>query len=245
MSRLPPPRFAALAVIALAAVGLTAVAWSADQPATTAAATTAAAGSTTHSTATPTAPPMSMEGEDYWSAVAGTGTPPSGRTRTYFIGADEIVWDYAPAGTQPDHRPAIRRGRRRLRHDRTWPDRLEVHEVRVSPLHGRIVPSPGSTTIARSLPGIPRPGHPGRSWRHHQDRLPERLQLPGERPSSRCVLREAERGRPVRRRNEGREAGRRRGRPRRTPYLHLGGAGAGWTWPRGRQLGDVDVPLPH
>jgi hephaestin len=34
----------------------------------------------------------------YWSAVAGAAHHPAGRTRTYYLGADEVVWDYAPAG---------------------------------------------------------------------------------------------------------------------------------------------------
>jgi Multicopper oxidase len=33
----------------------------------------------------------------YWSAVAGAATP-AGVTRTYYIAADELVWDYAPTG---------------------------------------------------------------------------------------------------------------------------------------------------
>ncbi len=34
----------------------------------------------------------------YWAAVAGRGDDGGGRTRTYYIGADEVVWDYAPTG---------------------------------------------------------------------------------------------------------------------------------------------------
>ena len=33
----------------------------------------------------------------YWSSVAGAGSP-AGTTRTYYLAADEVVWDYAPAG---------------------------------------------------------------------------------------------------------------------------------------------------
>jgi FtsP/CotA-like multicopper oxidase with cupredoxin domain len=45
-----------------------------------------------------------LTGRDYWSAVAGdvgtagtTGTT-GGRTRTYYIRADEVTWNYAPTG---------------------------------------------------------------------------------------------------------------------------------------------------
>jgi multicopper oxidase len=40
----------------------------------------------------------SMHGAQYWSAVQGGVQGGSGATRTYYIGADEAVWDYAPAG---------------------------------------------------------------------------------------------------------------------------------------------------
>jgi len=38
-----------------------------------------------------------MTGDSYWQAVGGAYHP-TGRSRTYYIGADEVVWDYAPAG---------------------------------------------------------------------------------------------------------------------------------------------------
>jgi hypothetical protein len=34
----------------------------------------------------------------YWSAVGGAAFHPTGVTRTYFVAADEVVWDYAPTG---------------------------------------------------------------------------------------------------------------------------------------------------
>ncbi|HEY6794169.1 MAG TPA: multicopper oxidase domain-containing protein [Kineosporiaceae bacterium] len=34
----------------------------------------------------------------YWAAVGGAAFQPSGTTRTYYIAADEVVWDYAPSG---------------------------------------------------------------------------------------------------------------------------------------------------
>jgi manganese oxidase len=41
----------------------------------------------------------SMSGSQYWEDVAGAAFHSSGKTRTYFISADVVVWDYAPAGT--------------------------------------------------------------------------------------------------------------------------------------------------
>ena len=39
-----------------------------------------------------------MQGMTYWSGVSGAEFHSNGRTRTYFIGADQVVWDYAPTG---------------------------------------------------------------------------------------------------------------------------------------------------
>ncbi len=41
----------------------------------------------------------SMSGSQYWENVAGAPFKSTGKTRTYFISSDEVVWDYAPAGT--------------------------------------------------------------------------------------------------------------------------------------------------
>lgn len=41
----------------------------------------------------------SMRGSAYWSSVRGAAHGRPGRTRTYYIGADEVVWDYAPTGS--------------------------------------------------------------------------------------------------------------------------------------------------
>ncbi|MFN8081872.1 MAG: multicopper oxidase domain-containing protein [Kineosporiaceae bacterium] len=38
-----------------------------------------------------------MTGTTYWQSVQG-GYHPTGRTRTYYLGADELVWDYTPSG---------------------------------------------------------------------------------------------------------------------------------------------------
>jgi hephaestin len=39
-----------------------------------------------------------MEGAAYWQRVAGAAFTSTGTTRTYYIGADRVVWNYAPTG---------------------------------------------------------------------------------------------------------------------------------------------------
>ena len=41
---------------------------------------------------------MAAAGASHWSQVAGSGFRSDGITRTYYISADEVAWDYAPAG---------------------------------------------------------------------------------------------------------------------------------------------------
>jgi FtsP/CotA-like multicopper oxidase with cupredoxin domain len=45
-----------------------------------------------------TAQHAAMSGHAYWAAVGGTGFRYSGVTRKYYIGADVVAWNYAPAG---------------------------------------------------------------------------------------------------------------------------------------------------
>jgi len=42
---------------------------------------------------------MAMSGPAYWNRVGGGAVHVTGRIRTYYIGADEVVWNYAPTGT--------------------------------------------------------------------------------------------------------------------------------------------------
>lgn len=39
-----------------------------------------------------------MTGDAYWDQVGGQAFHPTGRTRTYYVGADEVPWNYAPRG---------------------------------------------------------------------------------------------------------------------------------------------------
>ena len=39
-----------------------------------------------------------MSGAGYWSSVSGGAFSSSGTTRTYYLSADRVVWDYAPTG---------------------------------------------------------------------------------------------------------------------------------------------------
>ena len=68
----------------------------------------------------------SMQGSAYWAKVGGGAFHSDGKTRTYYIAADEVVWDYAPAGHERDHRQAVRRGRRHVREVGPRPDRLDA-----------------------------------------------------------------------------------------------------------------------
>jgi hypothetical protein len=43
-------------------------------------------------------PGAGMAGSGYWNAVAGQPYHPTGVVRTYYLGADEVVWNYAPSG---------------------------------------------------------------------------------------------------------------------------------------------------
>jgi hypothetical protein len=87
--RRPSATLAAVAVLGLgvaAALGVT-TAQAGQQPragaATAAHAAAAAAG---------------MTGDGYWDQVGGATFRSNGKTRTYYVAADEVVWDYAPAG---------------------------------------------------------------------------------------------------------------------------------------------------
>jgi manganese oxidase len=41
---------------------------------------------------------MQMSGTSYWSGVEGSAFKSDGVTRTYYLAADDVVWDYAPDG---------------------------------------------------------------------------------------------------------------------------------------------------
>ena len=43
-----------------------------------------------------------MQG-NYWDDVGGARWEPSGTTRTYYVRAEEVVWDYAPQGKNVLH----------------------------------------------------------------------------------------------------------------------------------------------
>src|SRR4249920_1560495 len=55
------------------------------------------AGSAKHSMAGMDMGPM--QGSDYWQNVSGGDFQSDGKTRTYYISADQVDWDYAPLGT--------------------------------------------------------------------------------------------------------------------------------------------------
>jgi hephaestin len=92
-SRLLVAGGAALATFALLGVGITIAAFLVGTGRSTAAvAAPAAADSMAGMTMAPT------EGASYWRNVGGAPFKSDGVTRTYYLGADKVVWDYAPEG---------------------------------------------------------------------------------------------------------------------------------------------------
>ena len=165
-----------------------------------------------------------MQGASYWQDVSGGAFHSDGTTRTYYISADQVDWDYAPAGMN----------------EITGKPFDDVADTYVKTGPGRI----GSTyekclyrgytdgTFAhlkaqapdeRYL-GLLGPGHPRRGRRHDQGRVPQHLPVPGERSPTRRLLRQERRGRPLQRRHPRREEGRRRRADRRHAHLRLGGS---------------------
>jgi hephaestin len=59
----------------------------------------AGTGHTGHATAAPAT--GAMTGDSYWQQVGGSPFHPTGTVRTYYLGADEVAWDYAPTGRNP------------------------------------------------------------------------------------------------------------------------------------------------
>ena len=53
---------------------------------------------TGHSMTAPAPAAGSLSGDDYWRSVGGSAFHPTGVVRTYYLGADEVTWDYAPTG---------------------------------------------------------------------------------------------------------------------------------------------------
>ena len=133
---------------------------------------------------------------------------PTTQTRTYYIAADEVHWNYAPHGKNDDHRRSrsattanvfVEHGRR--------PDRHHVHEVAVPGVHRRLV-------HARSSRGRA-------AWEHLGFLGPviraevgdtikivfkNNLHRPVQHPHARRALRQGLRGRAVRRRHHRRAA---------------------------------------
>ncbi len=84
---------AALATLALLGVGITVAAFLLGTGGSTAAlAAPASADSMAGMAMAPT------EGAAYWRNVAGSPFSGDGVTRTYYVGADEVIWNYAPDG---------------------------------------------------------------------------------------------------------------------------------------------------
>ena len=95
---------------------------------------------------------------------------------------------------QRDHPPPLRRGRKcpGLRRRRTGPDRVEVHQVPLPRLHGRLVPEAARAARVGRLPRPAGSGDPGRGRGHHPGGLPQHVLVPDEHAPARRVLRQGQ-----------------------------------------------------
>ncbi len=133
----------------------------------------------------------------HWARTAGSPFHSDGVTRTYYISADRVIWDYAPrhrneitgrpfdqvADTYVKSGPA-RIGSRYLKClYRAYTNASFRHPKR----------RPGR----RAVPRAAGPGHPGPGRRHDQGRLPQHLPICRERSSARGFLSVSKRRWPV------------------------------------------------
>ena len=182
---------------------------------------------------------------------ASCGSAPSARlaaagggvTRTYYIAADEVVWDYAPSGANAAE------GRPFNAFEKPW--------MEAGPnVAGRKAKKAlyREYTDATFATLKPRPAE----WEHLGFLGPliraevgdtikvvfrNNAKFAGGGPSARRPLQQGFRGRQLQRRIDGRRQGRRRGADRRHAHLHLGGARARRPDGARRQLRVLDVSL--
>jgi len=167
----------------------------------------------------------------------------AGQTRTYYIAADPVDWDYAPSGKnllgahfEGDAGTFLDHGDDRIGHV----DRKSVYRAYTDDHVKTLAPRPKDWEHLGMLArrSTPRSVTPSRS--SSRTTRPTRPASTPRRP-----LRQGVGGGRLRGRHDRQGQGRRR-RPRgRDPHLHLGGAGAGRPGPHDEELGPVGLPLPH
>ena len=143
--------------------------------------------------------------------------PPAPQTRTYYIAADEVTWDYVPGGRDEIAGQAVRR--HRVLCQRPGRGLSRPSTTRCSTASTPTAPS------ARLKPRAAEWEHLGflgpliraRGRRHDSGRVPQQRQSAVQHPPARRVLREELRGCAVQRRHQRRRQGRRRRARRERP----------------------------
>ena len=166
-------------------------------------------------------------------------------TRTYFIAADEVEWNYAPLGHNGITGEPF--GDQENTFVANGPDRIgstyrkALYREYTDASFTTLKPRPAADAYLGFLGPVIHAQVGDTLKIVFRNNTPLRGQhAPAQRP-----LRQEERGRPVRRRHRPGLEGRRRGRARRDLHLHVEGARARRPRPRRRLLRDVDVPLAH
>ena len=130
------------------------------------------------------------------------GLSPRPRTRTYFIAADGVTWDYVPGGARRDRRHALRR----------YGVLREGTPRAVSTVYKKVLYREYTDSTFRTLkprppewaaPRLSRATDSRGRRRHHSRRVPEQRASAIQRASARRVLQEELRGRAVQRRHTG------------------------------------------
>ena len=176
-----------------------------------------------------------------------------GQVRTYYIAADEVLWDYAPHNRDDikgkpfddDENVFVSNGPTRIGHVyrkslyRGYTDASFTKRI-VAPTSCPAGVMPCDDTLGMMGPVI-------RAVVGDTIKVvfKNNTQYAASGPPARRVLREERRGSAVRGRHEGAGQGRRRRGSGSHLHLQLEGSGPRWAGPDGRVLGDVDVPLAH
>ena len=163
-------------------------------------------------------PPPAHSAESHGATPASSGV-----TRTYYIAADEVVWDYAPSG-----RNGPRKGLSGIEAPYMSPGRTcrpQGEESALSRVHRLVFHHAEAARARMGPPRLPRPADPGRSRRHDQRGVPQQRAIQGERASARRVLQQGLRGRPLQRRHRGADKADDGVPTGRHAYLRVAGAG--------------------
>ena len=167
------------------------------------------------------------------------------QTRTYYIAADEVVWDYAPSGINQITGAPF---------DDTANTYVQQGPQRIGSRYIKsLYREYTDATFTHLKPRDARWQHLGMLGPLIRGVVGDTIKVvyrnniapADQHPRPRGVLRQGLRRRAVRRRHERCGQGGRRGRAARDAHVRLAGSAASRTGADGRQFGDVDVPLAH